>query len=276
MAVIVWQTTGSGIQTVAPAVDGQLDLTFALTSSLNVSSITMEAGLATVGGGVLSKRAVEISLEGDLATISTITGGAEVLLLTGEGTMYSSKSYVGNAEVIKISMDGSGYVGQGTLSLDKELVLFSMEGEIVQAGDQALDPGDDLTYPGILLSGDEYIVVNLRTKSHSTYRDGTRAAVAASPEMTFDSYTEKSVSDFYLHARAEKNTNLVVLSGESKERIYPLTYGENTQANLKNRRKPLAKGVRATNWKFTIVVPEDSHMEIRGIDLRVHDLKRHS
>lgn len=243
-----------------------------------VAEIQMEAVLAVKRGGSLEEGAVEIQMEGSLVTIGYGALGKNVLQLKMQGTMYRSRVIKGSAAVLEVQIEASGYFGHN-LSMDKEAILISMEGRLLQGVDEndnvvVIPSDDDTEYPNI--GGEEYVVVNLRTKAHSTYRDGERTAVAKTGSLSFDSYTEKAISDMFLLSRAKGPMEVVVQTKEDIERRYPLQFGETTQSNLKNKKLPLAKGLRGANWTISIIVPDDSHMEIRGLELYVTDLKRHN
>lgn len=248
-----------------------------LRGALSLAELAMEGGLQTSSVGEFDKNVLEIQMEGSLITQGVGHGSASVLEVQMSGTMYLTKVIKGEASVVEIAMEASGYFGNN-LSMDKEVLLLSMEGLLVQGkdedGDVVVIPSDDDTeYPNI--SGEEYIVVNLRTKAHSTYRDGERTAVAKTASLNFGSYTDKAVSDMFILSRALGEAEVIVNTKEDVERIYPLHWGVTTQANLKNKKLPLAKGLRGSNWTISLVVPDESHLEVRGIELYVTDLKRH-
>lgn len=245
--------------------------------NMSVIELAMESGFQTFGGGSLDKQVLEVQMEGSLVVVPTGSLSKNVLEIKASGTMYLSKVIKGDASVIEVLMEASGYFGNN-LSMDKEVIILSMEGRLIQGedadGDIVIIPSaDDTEYPNI--SGEEYIVVNLRTKSHCTYKDGERTAVAKTASLNFGSYTEKAVSDMFLLSRALGEVEVVVQTKEDVERIYPLFWGVTTQANLKNKKLPLAKGLRGANWTISIIVPDESHLEVRGIELYVTDLKRH-
>jgi len=257
--------------------DGQFATVPLLNGDASVVEIQLEAGFQTVTGGALNKQALEVSMEGSLIVQGSGHGKASVLEIQATGTMYAGKGMDGDASVVQISMDGSGFISNA-LNMDKEVIILSMSGLLIQNEDESGAPiiipaDDDTEYPNI--SGEEYIVVNLRTKSHATYRDGERTAVAKTASIDFGSQTEKAISDLYLHSRARGEMEVLMNTGEDKDRRYPLTHGDTTQASLKNKKLPLGKGLKGTNWSIAIVVPDESHLEIKGIELLVTDLKRH-
>ena len=244
----------------------------------SVLQLEIDTGFQTSTSGSLQKKVVEIQMEGSLVTVPNIAGEASALQITAQGTMYATPLMRGDINIFEVQIEASGYFGNN-LSMDKEAVVISMEGLIVQSQNEAgevivIPAEDDAEYPNI--SGDEYIVLNLRTKAHSTYRDGERTAFLKTGSLNFGTYTLKSISDLYVLSRAKGAAEVILTTKEDVERHYPLQFGENTQANLKNKKLPVAKGLRGANWTLSIVVPDESHMEIRGIDLFVTDLKRHT
>jgi hypothetical protein len=257
---------------------GQFASSNLIIGDASVIELQLSASLQTDNSGSLAKDVLQVSMEGSLAVTNSLVGGAlSILELKATGTMHVNPRIYGNASVVEVQMEGSAYVGNN-LSMDKELIILSMEGLLVQGVDEEGAPiiipaPDDGEYPNI--SGEEYIVLNLRTKAHATYRDGERTAVAKTASMNFGSYTDKAVSDLFLLSRAKGEMEVMVNTKEDVERRYPLTWGETTQASLKNKKLPLGKGLKGANWSISIVVPDESHLEVRGLELFVTDLKRH-
>lgn len=248
----------------------------------SIFEIGIGTGFIVSSVGSLSKNTLEVRMEGSLLTGAGFVGGAlDVVEINAVGTMHTVNIIKGDSSVTEIQIEGSAYV-RSNISMDKELVLISMSGSIIQGG--YVDEGgvfvpdviladDDTEYPNI--SGEEYIVLNLRTKAHSTYRDGERTAAAKTATLDFGSSTSKAVSDLFMLSRAKGPIEVIMNTGEDIDRLYQVMYGETTQANLKNKKLKLGKGLKAANWSVMIVVPEDSHLEVRSLDLFVTDLKRH-
>jgi hypothetical protein len=249
-----------------------------LTGGLSIFELGLEGGFQTDSGGSLNKDVVQLRMEGSLIVVPTGSLSKNVLQVQMQGTMYRTRVIKGDASVVEVQIEASGFTSNN-LSMDKEAVILSMTGYMVQGQDEGggiivIPADDDVEYPYI--SGEEYIVVNLRTKAHSTYRDGERTAVAKTGAMNFGSYTDKSISDMYVLSRARGESEVVMTSGENVERRYPLTFGDTTPPNLKNKKRTLAKGLKATNWSVAIVVADESHLEVRGLELLVTDIKRHT
>jgi hypothetical protein len=223
-----------------------------------------------------SKNVVQVRMEGSLVVKSKGAASLSVLQLRASGSMFVNPVVQGDASVVEVSMEGSGFVSN-SMNMDKEVIILSMTGRLIQGEDESGSPiiipaDDDTEYPSI--SGEEYIVVNLRTKAHSTYRDGERTAVAKTGSMDFGTYSTKAVTDMFMLSRAKGDMEVLVNTKEDVERRYPLSHGSTQQANMKNKKLPLGKGLRGVNWSLAIVVPDEAHLEIRGIELLVTDLKR--
>ena len=241
------------------------------TAVSGVITLSMANELVVLGNATLDKNAVEVTMTGSLAVINTITGRAEVVQISGSGSMYQSAKLEGAMSVLELSMDGSGHV-VNRMDMDSNILLMSMRGVIVQDDNNVAI--DDADYP--FIEGETYLVVNLKTKAHSTYKDGERTAVARTASLNFGSFTQKIVGDMFILSRAKGSAEVIVSAGEEKKRHYPLVYGEQTDSGIKSKKLPLARGLKASNWEFEIVVPEDSHMEVRGLDLLVTDTKRYN
>lgn len=249
-----------------------------LTGGLSLFEIGLDGGLHVDSVGAFENETIELQMEGSLIVVPTGSLEKDVLQVQMQGTMHRTRIITGDASVVEVQIEASGFTSNN-LSMDKEAVILSMTGYLVQGQDESggvviIPADDDVEYPYI--SGEEYIVVNLRTKAHSTYRDGERTAVVKTGAMNFGSYTDKSVSDLFVLSRARGESEVVMTSGENIERRYPLTFGDTTPPNMKNKKRPLAKGLKATNWSVAIVVADESHLEVRGLELLVTDFNRHT
>lgn len=245
---------------------GSYDLT-ANTSTLRLSLTGEIAGSAQAE---LARPVLSISMVGRLAVTPVATGELSLLRVSAEGALYAPAVITGEGACLQLSSSGRGFVAP-TGSLAASPLALSMSGLLTQSATIAAVADEE--YPNI--TGESYIVVNLRTKSHVTYRDGERTAFARTAGMNFDSFTEKAVSDAFLHSRAQGVGEFLTFPGEETKRSYPLEYGSTRQPAISSKHRPLAKGLKATNWSFGVVVPEDAHMEIRGMDLLASDTKRH-
>jgi hypothetical protein len=231
----------------------------------SVVELQLESSFQTVFVASCSKEVVEIQMEGSLIVQGKGEASLNVLEIKASGSMHLTPLMRGDASVVEMTMEGSGFVS------------LSMSGSLIQGQDESGSPiiipaDDDVDYPNI--SGEEYIVVNLRTKAHATYRDGERTAVAKTASMDFGTYSQKAVSDMFMLSRAKGDMEVLVNTKEDVERRYPLSHGNTQQANMKNKKLPLGKGLKGVNWALSIVVPDEAHLEIRGIELLVTDLKR--
>jgi len=209
-----------------------------------------------------------------LAGIGGSTGNLSIIL-PSQKAMFDSSSTDIDVSAFSVSAEGICYQ-LSNIVIDASALRISAAGTIT--GTIAITPPPDVPASdddlARILSGNNYIVVNLKTKSHTTYRDGNNNAVAKTGEINFSSQQLKNVSDIYLHSRVSGDIEIVAKSGETKERTYPVTFENTTQPNLKNKKVKLAKGIRATNWQLTIVSPDSSHAEIGSMDVIVNESKR--
>jgi hypothetical protein len=104
----------------------------------------------------------------------------------------------------------------------------------------------------------------------------TEDAYATTGELLFGSNKDKSVPDIFVLGRSDDEIEVSVWSGETTKRIYPITFNSSGQADLKNKRRDLAKGLKSTNWKFQFKKTGTTSAEIRSADLYVNELKRHT
>ncbi len=179
------------------------------------------------------------------------------------------------ATTYAVSVEGTCYQLQ-TISLDAEAINITLDGDIsasvtIIAPDPEEGSDSDVA---VVFEGDVYIVLNLKTKSHTTYMDGNNNAIAQTGELSLGGSNYKNVSDVYLLSRATGTPELIVKNNEETERTYDISYGEAGQAVLRNKKLPLAKGLRGSDWQFSVVSTEDNHLEVRGIELIVNKLKR--
>ena len=123
-------------------------------------------------------------------------------------------------------------------------------------------------------SGDLYIVLNLKTKTHTTYRDGSTNALAQTGEIVFGSNHTKNVSEVYLNSRGTDKLKLIVKNAEDTERTYQASYPPDSGPNLKNKKFKIAKGLKGTNWQFTITSSPEGHLELRELEMLVNEFKR--
>jgi hypothetical protein len=206
-----------------------------------------------VSGGTVSF-AVSMPQMSFLAGSDTNDLDATVLAVTASGLCYQVSNISVDVSALKVGADGT---------ITGTVAIIPPDGTPVSEDDGAP-----------ILTGNTYIVVNLHTRSHTTYRDGNNIAVARTGELNFSSQNLKNLSDVYLNARVKGDMSLAIKSGEDTLRTYPVTFENTTQANLKNKKVRLAKGLRATTWKLYIISPEESHAEIRSAELVVNESKR--
>jgi len=243
------------------AVNGELNISFknfgfecfGANDSLVVSSSPFTVELLSNAGGTASF-AISMPTMSAIISSGSIELEADVLAFSATGVCYQISNITADVSALKVSANGTI---AGTIVVTPPVDVPST--------------GDELSE---VLSGNNYIVVNLHTKSHTTYRDGSNLAVARTGELDFSSQQLKNLSDVYLHARVSGDIELAVKSGEDTLRTYPVTFEDTTQPNLKNKKIQLAKGIRATTWQLSVVSPSSSHAEVRSADLIVNESKR--
>lgn len=232
-------------------------------------SVTGEAGGYVPSLIVGSASTINLSISDfELITIPSISGSGSIVGIRSSASVVVINNIHGNATVTQLKADGTGLLvntinGEANIFRIEAVGLAQLYSTVVQAPD-----GE---YPYI--SGDTYIVVNLRTKSHTTYKDGSSAAIAKTGEMSFDSFNDKNIADVYLLARATEDVELIVKNNEITERNYPVIFGTTGQANLKNKKVMLAKGLKGQNWQMSVVALDD-YAEVRSIEMLVNELKR--
>lgn len=179
---------------------------------------------------------------------------ASVIALSASGVCYQVPSINVSASAVNISASGD-ITGSVT---------------IVQP-----DPESGSEASGsYVFDGDLYLVLNLKTKSHSTYRDGNNNAIAQTGELTFSTQKEKNVSDAYVLAKSTGDVRFIAKSGENTERTHDLIFRVNDDANLVNKKVRLAKGLKGQVWQFSVLSPDGDHLEVQAIDLIVNKTKR--
>ncbi len=190
-----------------------------------------------------------------------------------EAVFYSSDISVESA-AIKLSATGVVYQIP-TINVSVDAIHISSDGTVtgsVTIVPPAIESGDgDDAY---LFTGELYIVLNLKTGAHSEYRDGNNNALATTGELTFNSQKTKNVSDVHILSRSDGEVRIVAKSGENIERTHDLTFNVDEDGNLKNKKLALAKGLKSTNWQFSVGAPDKKDLEVRSIDLQVNTLKR--
>jgi hypothetical protein len=119
------------------------------------------------------------------------------------------------------------------------------------------------------------IVLNLRTKAHCTFEEAHLNAWAITGEMNCGSYKNKNISDAFVYGRSASSIDIGIWNDEITRRDYSITYEEAEQANLKNKKVKLSKGLVGTNWQIRFANTDEQFAEVRGVDLFVSELKRH-
>lgn len=221
--------------------------------SIDITMPAFGASLQGAGGSIASFNAGFASFTGSFLS-SQLALNADAIAITASGICYTISKIAVAADTITISVSG---VVEPDSTIIEPITESSSEDELAA-----------------LFTGENYIIVNLKTKAHSTYRDGNNNALAQTGELTFSSEHNKNVSDVYLSSRSTGDILLTTKSGEDIERTQTLRYGVNGQANLINKKVVLSKGIKAKGWQFSILSPEGSHCEVSSIDLIVNKLKR--
>jgi len=240
-------------------------------SSASVLEINLAGALPGATGINMSASVLQMAMDAEVTIVSNIVGDASVVEIEAAGTVAMVNSINGDASVLRIDL-GSASFQAGGIDLSAAVVLITLDGSAVISQTQVFDTPADTDYPYI--TGDVYIVVNLRTKTHTTYRDGSNDALARTGILDFGSIMMKNVSDAYVLGRADGDAEFIVDSGEETSRKYPLNYGVLTQAALKNKKLGLAKGLQAPGWQFAVVATGGRHSEVREVNLLVNELDR--
>ncbi len=185
------------------------------------------------------------------------------------------KAIVFDASVYGVTSFGS-CIQIPNISIESNSIEVTADGELT--GSVTIvspDPSEsDSSSEKLQFSGEYYLVLNLRTGSHTTYRDGNNNAIAETGVLDLGGLETKNISDAYINSRVAGNINLATTIDEKKERVYPVTYNNTDEPSLQNKKVKLAKGLNGQNWKFAISVAEEDFSEIRSIDLLVHKNKR--
>ena len=272
----------------------------ALANNPNIIDSTNTLVTLTLDGGLSNKldsSVLVILSDGTLTATTPVTGNVDInLLITSVGNIITIPTIRADISVNSISMQGlvlvgkeiaaiglldnlltiSGSIVQSTgIQLDKPSLIVTINGDVSQSTVITLPDFEDEVITDGSITGNNYIVVNLRTRSHTTYRDGNNNAYAKTGKMSFGSIKNKNVSDAFVFGRSDKAIELVILNDEITERAYEITYQENEQGNLKNKKCKLSKGLTGTNWEVAIRNKEAGFTEVRAIDLFVSELKRH-
>ena len=211
------------------------------------------------------------------ASFSVISGGVAKLDICFPKFVpkFGAESIILEASVIGLSAEGVCYQ-LNTINVEASAIKITAEGE-VHGSITIIQPdpetGSDAK-GAYTFEGDLYIVVNLKTKSHTTYRDGNNNALAQTGELTFSSAKDKNVSDAYILARSTGDVRFIAKSGENVERTHNLVFRVNDDGNLVNKKIRLAKGLKAQGWQFSVLSPDSEKLEVRAIDLIVNKSKR--
>lgn len=240
--------------------------------SFSVSASALSVSLYTeVDSGELvqlSGSALSTSLSATILPLNSLSMSVSAHEANATASIYTGTYLVAGISAFSSRLSAIASV-VNTVSLSQSALVVDLDATASTLTTVAA--GADTDYPYI--SGNTYIVVNLRTKTHTTYRDGSNAAMAKTGELTFDSHRDKNISDVYLLARATEDVELLVKNNEITERNYPATFANLAQPNLKNKKIVLAKGLKGQNWQLSIVALDD-YAEVREIELNVNELAR--
>jgi hypothetical protein len=199
----------------------------------------------------------------------------------------SGNNVVGIALANKVSMVGGA---ERTISIDA-IILLDRRMSMVASTDQYKHNSLMVTLKninssfGMIASAFSFvpnaalnniIVLNLRTKAHSTYLDGDLDAYATTGSLNFGSAKNNNVSDAFLLGRSTDSLEIDVWNDEETKRTYSVDFRNNDVAKLQNKKQPLAKGLTGTNWKFGFKNTNHSYAEVRNVDLFVGELRRHT
>jgi hypothetical protein len=201
-----------------------------------------------------------------IVQINAVTGSALCTSMSLNGSAVASNQLIGNINITRFARISGSMLGEATLEGSALLKLipsnFGLYGTAFSITQN------------VALSN--VIVLNLRTKAHSIYREATLDAYAITGELLFGSNKNKNISDAFLFGRSNDAIELTVWNDEEKSRLYVVDYKSGTQGNLKNKKRPLSKGLYGTNWKFKVAKNGSTTAEVRSVDLFVNELKRHT
>jgi len=250
------------------------------------NGVLYETSIAAAG------QTLSISSSGSLFTIPSIVSKVNVLNVSGTSQLettpyigcavtvnkvslsllsYTANSIQASPVVNSIGMRGGAY-SLTYIALSQQAFLVSTKATASLSSTQIIIPDADDIFDSI--TGNNYIVVNLRTKSHTTYRDGSNIAAAQTGLLNFGTVKDKNISDAYLWSRSSENIEFHVKNNEITERKYLANFAEVGQENLSNKKIVLSKGLKGSNWQFAIVSNGNNYSEIRTIDLVANELQR--
>lgn len=254
-------------QAFAEYVSMEATISYALIADVFSVSMTGDAGMSV---GIVSyiPELEFISGSGTVITSSNIDGLSDGLSISMSGSMIRTNSIDADITInTLVSMVGEGSFAQSVIDGDATIFIITAQATVTQGNIPNLGVGVDVL-------GDTIIVVNLRTKTHTTYISGTNNARATTGILNLGSFKRKNISDVLVYGRADDNGNLVVTTDEVTKRNYPITF-KNCSPNLINKRIKLAKGIAGVGWQLGIENEAQIYNEVRTIDLFVSELQRH-
>jgi hypothetical protein len=210
---------------------------------------------------------LNLTIESDVITRGVIFGDISIPNISAEGIITRSSNVEGDFIINRlVTLDGTNLTST-YLSFDNNIYVVDDITSFSILGD---------AYTAATVFNNNVIVLNLRTKAHSIYREATLDAYAITGELLFGSNKNKNISDAFLFGRSNDAIELTVWNDEEKSRLYVVDYKSGTQGNLKNKKRPLSKGLYGTNWKFKVAKNGSTTAEVRSVDLFVNELKRHT
>ena len=222
-------------------------------NSFNAIFPISEIDFTVISGGV---SALNVQFPSFLSSFlsNDISLDASVINISASGICYQVPSIKASLSAIEITSSGE---------INGSVTIISPDSET------GSDNGCAYNF-----DGDLYLVLNLKTKAHSTYRDGNNNAIAQTGELTFSSQYDKNVSDAYILSKSTGDVRFVSKSGENTERVRDLTFKIDDAGTLRNKKVLLAKGLKSQTWQFSVLSPDSEHLEVRAIDLIVNKTKR--
>ncbi len=211
------------------------------------------------------------------ANFNVISGGSASFDITFKPFTFKAGGQAIDCDATIFNISASGTVTQvAKIDVDANTLWMESNGDI-SGSVTIVAPDSSSSSTGIdsvTFSGETYLVLNLKTKSHTTYRDGNNNALAETGELVFNSNKMKNVSHVHMHSRASDTVEVILTTDETKERKYKAEFAVGGHANLRNKKIPVAKGIKGTNWQIGILAEDADHLEVRSIDLIVNELKR--
>lgn len=231
---------------------------------------SMNAQAALVGSMSVTNN---VSINASGSTSSNIIASISISNVKSSGIIFTATSIQGSAQV----NNTSSIIGSilTTNSINGVLLVSKIIVDATASQNQTIIISPPtLTEDINTFSGSSYVVVNLRTKSHTTYRDGNNNCYAETGKMLLGSLKTKNISDAFILGRSGDGSTFGLTNDEVTKRNYDVSF-KSEHAELIHKKVKLAKGLRGVTWQVSFANQDESALEIRGVDIYVNPLKRH-